>query len=130
MVVDSELTPTTVTTTEATFALAINLNYIAAFTITQGTTSTYSYLSFKPVCLFHFSYSDPRGVFTPCTSTTTPTGFPTLTAPSIPIYGDTILQTAHEADTKPYFYTGHLTTSDALTITIEFPQPTQQDMPV
>ena len=93
-IIGSELTPRNAASpTEETFDLAPNSNYIAAFTITEGTTADYSYQSFETDCLFHSSYSDLRGVFTPCTSTTAPTGFPSLTAPSIPVFGDTILQT-------------------------------------
>ena len=34
------------------------------------------------------------------------------------------------ADSEPFFYTPPLTTSDSLTITISFPHPTEQDMPI
>ena len=41
--VGSELTSTGVSATEETFTIAANLQYIAAFMITEGTAATYSY---------------------------------------------------------------------------------------
>ena len=70
-------------------------------------------------CPYDVTYSDPRGIFTGCIGTTAnaPTTIPT-TAPTIPIFGDSLVQLSDKTDTVGRYKTTGLSANDKVTFTI------------
>ena len=82
---------------------------MARFEITTGTAATIDYHSEAYTCPYDTTYTDLRSLFEPCTGTTTNLPSFSTSAPSIPLYGDSLLQLADRFDAQPIFNLGSLT---------------------
>ena len=115
--------PTTTNSGEKLYTTASAEHYLVSFGITPGTQTTYSYQStseFK--CPFDSSYNDSRGIFEACVPGAADNVPSVPSSPSIPVFGDSLLQVADQSDAAPIHDLGVVEKGQVLKIRIRLPK--------
>ena len=119
-------TGTTPATNIEQFTGAATTYYLSKFTWTATTGLTVGIQSDPYPCPYDTSstYADLRGVFSHCVGSNTAATLPVITAATIPVYGDSIIQLTNKTDSAGRYILENIATNDVLTVTIRFRHPT------
>ena len=71
------------------------------------------------------TYVDLRGVFSHCVGSNTAATLPSITAATIPVYGDSIIQLSNKIDSAGRFHLPDIVSGIELTFTLRFRHPTK-----